>query len=586
MGFTRQELSDIASAFEQAGAFELPDTPFFTANNLLYHPFSTLKCFYEHKNNYDYYLKKYSRSFTPHYFCVHQGDAAFVEARDSEIYVDKSELLIHTNRLLETYNKYLCLSRPRRFGKTISANMLAAYYDVTCRAKTTFKGLKIAEHPTFLVHANQYIVIKITLQTYLSKAKKIDVMLENMRKDIIADLSRLYAEISARADLTLLMRSIAQVSGKKFVIVIDEWDCLFREFREHEAWQEKYLDFLRLWFKDQDYIALVYMTGILPIKKYGTHSASNMFNEYSMLAAAPLTEFVGFTESEVKNLCLQYKRDFLECKRWYDGYQIEDFSSIYNPRSVTSSISSGVFRTYWNTTESYEALKVYITMAKFGLKDAVIKLLANASIPVQTGTFANDMKTFGCQDDILTLLVHLGYLSYDAQTASVRIPNKEIAAEFVNAIQQSGWPIVVKAIESSKQLLEAVLNFDAAAVAKGVEAAHLETSQLQYNDENALAYTISLAFFAAREHYTIVREFPAGKGFADLVFLPRPHCPFPILLIELKWDKTAKAAIAQISQRQYPASLAEHEKPLLLVGINYDRESKKHTCHIERYALR
>ncbi|MBO4335943.1 MAG: AAA family ATPase [Desulfovibrio sp.] len=558
----------------------------FATKTSVYHPSTLLHCLQTGEiSNYKNILKTHLTQFTPEYLCINQGDSSFLNVRDFEFYVDKTELLHYTNKFLDTDRKYICISRPRRFGKTISVHMVSAYYDYSGKAQSTFKDLKIVNDPSFPVYANKYIVIKITIQTYLSKYQNIDIIIEKTKEDIIADLLRAYVDGHYYNDINVLMKSVAKRVQKKFVIVIDEWDCIFREFKEKDDWQEKYLDFLRSWFKDQDYIALVYMTGILPIKKYGTHSALNMFDEYSMISAAPFSEFIGFTEVEVQNLCKQYKRDFDECKSWYDGYQIDDFKSIYNPRSVNRYISSGLLQTYWSYTESYEALRIYITMKNFGLHDTITKLLANVSVPVRTETFANDMKTFYTNDDILTLLIHLGYLAYDGQTGSVRIPNKEIAGEFVKSISTGGWPKVVAAIQNSQKLLEAVLNLDAETVARGIEAAHLETSQLQYNDENALAYTISLAFFAAREHYTIVREFPTGKGFADLVFLPRANSSYPMLLVELKWHSTAEAALAQIHERQYPHALAERTGQILLVGINYDRKTKQHSCCLERFQL-
>ena len=327
------------------------------------------------------------------------------------------------------------------------------------------------------------------------------------------------------------------------------------------------------------------MTGILPIKKYGTHSALNMFREYSMLNADPFTEFMGFTEQEVYELCDKYNRDFIQCKMWYDGYQIKDFKSIYNPRSVRAYIDSGNLDSYWNKTETYEALSVYMTMKDYGVCDTISNLIANDSIRINTGKFKNDMVSFNSKDDVLTLLVHLGYLTYDAKSSTVSIPNKEITMEFVNTIDEYDWPILFNAIKNSENLLSAVLKKDCAAVAEGIASAHFETSILQYNDENALACTISLALYAAREFYTIVREFPTGKGFADLVFFPRPKCIYPLLLVELKWNKSVKAAVSQIYDRNYPQSLKDFRGDILIVAVNYDKDTKEHTCSIESYKL-
>ncbi|MBQ7456279.1 MAG: AAA family ATPase [Desulfovibrio sp.] len=511
---------------------------------------------------------------------INPGEKAFKEILQSEIYVDKTELLINTNRFINTNKKYLCISRPRRFGKTTTINMISAYYDKTGCASKLFTKLKIQKDESFEIYANKYIVIKLNVQTILSQSQNSASLITKIKDLLYNDFIRQYGTEYTSNDLNEFMRNITSRTSYKFIITIDEWDCIFREFKDKKDWQEEYLDFLRYWFKDQDHIALVYMTGILPIKKYGTHSALNMFNEYSMLSASPFTEFVGFTESEVKNLCLIYNRDFENCKKWYDGYTIDNYVSIYNPRSVIEYISRGIFDTYWNNTETYEALQLYITMDYDGLRETIIKLLSGESVKINTKTFTNDMRTFNSQDDILTLLVHLGYVSYDISKQTVSIPNKEISYEFVNAIQNKNWSNIVLAIKNSEDLLNAVLTCDEERVAKGIEAAHLETSHLTKNSENALAYTISLAFYAAREHYTIVRELPTGKGFADCVFLPKHGTPFPLLVVELKRNHTPQTAIDQILGHQYPDSLKNLSKSMLLVGINYDSKTRKHTCKI------
>ena len=379
------------------------------------------------------------------------------------------------------------------------------------------------------------------------------------------------------------MEDIYENIQRPFVIVIDEWDCIFREYRERKDWQEKYLDFLRSWLKDKAYVGLAYMTGILPIKKYGTHSALNMFREFSMTNAGPLSSFVGFTESEVKELCDRYRMDFDECKAWYDGYHFENVGSIYSPSSVVESMSFHKFDTYWNRTETFDALKVYIDMNIEGLRDTVIALMSGAKKRMDTRLFANDMMTFRNMDDVLTLLIHLGYLGYDFAASSVFIPNQEVMIEYVTAIKAGGWSEVARAVQASEELLEATLAMDAKAVARGIEDAHFETSHLQYNDENALSYTISLAYYTARQRYTILRELPAGKGFADLVFLPRPqYASLPALLVELKWSKSARTAIQQIKEKEYPKALEDYAGELLLVGISYDKGTREHSCMIER----
>ena len=244
------------------------------------------------------------------------------------------------------------------------------------------------------------------------------------------------------------------------------------------------------------------------------------------------------------------------------------------------------FGTYWNQTETYEALKLYIQMNIDGLKDSVVEMIAGAKIPVQTGTFSNDMTTFSTKDDVLTLLVHLGYLTYDSEQGTVAIPNKEVSQEYINALSTMDWHEVMASVKASKELLEALWNMDEEAVAEGIEQAHKEISVLQYNDENSLSCTINLAFYFAKEYYTVIRELPAGKGFADVCFIPRKmHVDKPAVIIELKWNKNVSGAIVQIKNKDYVDALKEYRGNLLLVGVNYDKQTKHHTCMIEKISL-
>ena len=524
---------------------------------------------------------------------LNPGNKSFQESIQSSIYVDKSGLISHMNAILNTQQKFICVSRPRRFGKSMAADMLAAYYARGEDSAALFQGLKISKDPSFEAHLNQYDVIKLNMQEFLSITRSADEMLERLKRFLIMELTDHFSNVRYldATDFIQVMRDVYAATKRPFVILVDEWDCLFREYRDNTQAQRKYLDFLRVWLKDQAYVALAYMTGILPIKKYGTHSALNMFWEYSMTDPGGLTEYFGFTEGEVRALCDRFEMRFEEAKAWYDGYHFrlpqsgpEAKLSMYSPKSVVEAMLRRNFGTYWNRTETYEALKVYIQMNHDGLKDAVIKMLAGGQAPVDISGFTNDMSTFHSADDVLTLLIHLGYLTYDEVERTVSIPNKEVSAEYVTAIKRTeGWDEVVRSVERSRQLLEDLWAMDAQAVAEGVDLAHQEVSILQYNDENALSYTINLAFYAAREYYTVVRELPAGKGFADICLIPRKlHADKPAVVIELKWDRSAKGAIAQIKRRQYVAALADYRGNLLLADINYDRDRKTHECVIEK----
>ena len=510
---------------------------------------------------------------------LNPGNFSFCGSLRSKIYVDKSELIAKTNEVLCTEQRYICVSRPRRFGKSMAANMLAAYYDRSENTEELFQNLAIREDKSYKENLNQYDVIKINMQEFLT----MEEMLEMLKNYLAADFEETYPEVRFRDEKNLIqvMKDVFSYTRCPFVILIDEWDCLFREYKQDKDAQKKYLDFLRAW--------LAYMTGILPIKKYGSHSALNMFTEYSMTDPGDLAEYFGFTEREVSALCKKYEMSFEEAKTWYDGYQLiahrqtgDEIYSMYSPKSVVEAMLRHKFGTYWNQTETYEALKIYIQMDMDGLKDSVVRMLAGEAVPIHIGTFSNDMTTFAMKDDVLTLLVHLGYLTYNSINETVSIPNKEVSREYVNAISTMNWHGVADSVESSRKLLESLWAMDADAVAAGVEKAHEEISILQYNDENSLSCTIQLAFYFAREYYTMVRELPAGKGFADVCMIPRPcHLDKPAIVIELKWDKSAVGAIEQIKEKQYGNALKDYQGNLLLAGINYNRKTKKHECVIE-----
>lgn len=515
---------------------------------------------------------------------LNPGNIDFQQALNSKIYVDKSMLIDYSNSVIYTEQKFICVSRPRRFGKSMAANMLTAYYSRGCDSKEMFNNLKISKAGTFKKHLNRYNVIHINMVNFLERSKFIDDMLDYLRKRLIYEIKKENGDVDCFDwnDLISVLDEIFHEKKIPFIFIIDEWDCIFREHKNDTDAQTKYLDFLRSLLKDQSYVALAYMTGILPIKKYGKHSAINAFYEYSMTYADPISEFTGFTEGEVKLLCKKYDKPFEEMKRWYDGYNLNGIS-IYNPKSVVESILRGQFNNYWTSTETYEALKVYIEMNFDGLKDTIIELLAGQKAVIDTTTFSNDMVTFETKDDVLTLLVHLGYLTYDFYTKEVSIPNYEISEQFASTIKVMGWSEVANSLKLSDELLKSTLHCDSEKVAELIDKAHSDnTSILKYNDENSLSCVISLAYYSARKTYTIERELSAGKGFADLVFRPRKNNSNPAMIVELKYDKSADSALDQIKKRQYADCLKDYSGEILLVGINYNKNDKRHTCKIEK----
>ena len=517
---------------------------------------------------------------------VNPDNSAFQAALNSRIYVDKTGLIVCMNEVLDSTDAYICNSRPRRFGKSYAANMLAAYYSKGAESEKMFSDLEIGQSEDFKKHLNKYDVIHIDVQWFLINCEDADNVVPYITRVVLDELREVYPEILRQEVVSLpdALSLVKDKTGRKFIIIIDEWDCVFREYQQDKKAQEEYLDFLRDFLKDKVYVALAYLTGILPIKKYGTHSALNMIHEFTIHDPRHLAEYLGFTQHELEELSGPNQMDLAEIKNWYDGYSFPGESSVYSPRSVVNAMRFRKIGNYWNQTETFEALQWYIDLNFDGLRDDVLQMMAGKKIPVNTGSFTNDMTTFRTEDDVLTLLIHLGYLGYEEQNKYVFIPNAEVQSEYASAVTVSQWGDISKALKNSADLLQAVWEKQETQVAEGIRLAHFETSQLQYNDENALSYTISLALYAARNFYTVYRELPGGKGFADLVFVPRKrYQDKPALVVELKWDKTAEGALAQIKDKEYCRSLEEYQGNLLLVGINYNKKTKEHVCRIEEY---
>ena len=515
---------------------------------------------------------------------INIGNAGFQSARNGE-YVDKSELIAVVNSTLFSERQFSCVSRCRRFGKSMAAKMLCAYYDHSCDSRSLFADLAIANDPTYEQHLNKYAVIYLDLTSFVTRYHD-ESIVEKMDVALLADVSKAYPDVPVQEN-DGLMDFLLRVSIEKqerFVFIIDEWDAICREFAPDTKAMDAYVGWLRRMFKSQDafrVFAGAYMTGILPIKKYKTESAMNNFIEYSMVSPRSMASYFGFTKDEVRALAEKHGMDFDELVKWYDGYQIGGQPSMFNPNSVMQAVYSDWCESYWGKTGSYDTVAHYIKMNYEGLKDDIILMLAGGRCKVTPTKFQNDMSVIESRDDVLTVLIHLGYLSYDRNKSECYIPNKEVAGEMVNAVEDNNWNPVVKALQASEQLLQATLDGDEEAVAQGVDAAHDEnTSILSYNNENSLACVLSIAYYYAKNDYIMYRELPTGKGFADIVLIPRKNVASPAIVLELKYDKDADSAIDQILRKQYPEKVAEYNGELLLVGINYDKKQKTHLCRI------
>lgn len=522
---------------------------------------------------------------------VNPGNEAFAVALNSEIYVDKTELLTYTNKVMNTLQGYICNSRPRRFGKSITANMLTAYYSKGCSSREMFSNLGISKAEGFEKHLNQYDVLHWDIQWCMEPAGGPEKIVSYISEQTISELKEYYPHILPEK-IRSLPESLSRINaatGTKFIVIIDEWDVLIRDEASDVRTQEEYINFLRAMFKGTEptkYIQLAYLTGILPVKKEKTQSALNNFKDYSMLHAGPIAPYVGFTEAEVQKLCEEYGHEFEKVKRWYDGYQIGTYH-VYNPNAVVNLMLEGEFQSYWSGTASYEAIVPLINMDFDGLRGAVIEMLSGDHVPIDITSFQNDTVSFANKDDVLTYLIHLGYLAYDRTFKTAFIPNEEIRQEMILATKRKKWNELISFQKESEQLLRDTLQMDGDAVAKEIEKIHREyVSVIQYNNENSLSSVLSIAYLSAMQYYfKPIREFPAGRGFADFVFIPKPEFQkfYPALVVELKWNKDVKTALDQIKDRKYPDSVACYAGELLLVEINYNEKTKEHECRIEKY---
>ena len=519
---------------------------------------------------------------------LNPGNNSFRQIRNG-VYVDKTDMINYMNSTIETASKLTCFSRPRRFGKSFAAKMLCAYYDKSCDSRELFQGLKISKMKSFEEYLNKYDVIYLDITWFISTVDHIENVVEDLQKSVIRELKQAFLCVAESKEKSLprMLADISHETKQKFIIIIDEWDAIFREAKDDDVLQKEYVQLLRGLFKGgtatDETIAAAYMTGILPIKKYGTESALTDFQEFTMVNPAKMAKYVGFTEAEVKKLCRKYHMDFESMQTWYDGYSFNRLQHVYSPNSVMRAIQNEEFQNYWTASETYESLKKYIEMDFDGLKGAIVRMLGGESVRVKISTFQNDMTSFKSKDDVLTLLIHLGYLAYDSKTHKATIPNLEVAGAFGDAVSGSGWAYVATAIQESDDLLDATIAGDCDKVAAVLEKTQEGVaSVLEYNNEASLSAAIMLAYYTSRRYYEIIHELPAGKGFADLAFLPRRDTEYPAMIVELKYDKGADSAISQIKEKRYEGRLKDYFGNLLMVGINYEKETKQHTCVIER----
>ena len=437
---------------------------------------------------------------------VNPDNSAFQVALNSQIYVDKTGLIEYTNSVLDTTNALICNSRPRRFGKSYAANMLAAYYSKGADSEKMFSGLEISKKADFRKHLNQYDVIHIDIQWFLANCDEADSVVAFITKSVLDELREIYPGVLPE-EVSYLSDALSRVRGKtgqKFIVIIDEWDVLIRDAAMNQKVQTDYINILRGMFKGTEptkYIQRAYLTGILPIKKEKTQSALNNFDEFTMLSASRLAPYIGFTEEEVQKLAEEYHQDFDEVKRWYDGYLLKEYQ-VYNPRAVVSVMLRGEFRSYWSETASYETVVPLINMNYDGLKTAIIEMLSGAEVKVNTAAFKNDVVDIRSKDDVLTYMIHLGYLGYNETKRVAFIPNEEIRQELTMAVESKMWNEMLMFYQESESLLNATLDMDSETVSSQIEKIHNEyMSVIQYHNENSLSSVLAIAYLSAMQYY-------------------------------------------------------------------------------------
>ncbi|OUM57568.1 hypothetical protein PIROE2DRAFT_17411 [Piromyces sp. E2] len=565
-------------------------------------------------------------------YVFNPGPTDYKKLLNSEYYVDKTELILELNKKINTEDCYICVSRPRRFGKTVTANMLAAYYSYSKTKTTIFNDKKIAkicdENKTdnnnnnkWNEYLNEFNVIKLNVIDYFSDCSVIEGI-DEIKYHIVCEVEKTIKNLKYTMDKKIfhLFEEIHEKTNRQIVFIIDEWDCILREKRNKKDYKN-YLKFLNSFLKDKKYIALAYMTGILPIKKYGEQLYINNFEEYSMTSPKWTTKYVGFLEKEVEELCKiqkfnkgtnnihnsankikNYNKEkeqnsievnFDNIKKWYDGYILKDeikkeYYNIYTPYSIVKALNFNVINNYWSKTESYFEISKYIKKNYFGLKEDIIRLRERKKIKINIKTYKNDMTSFKNKDDVFTMLVHLGYLSYNTDTKEVFIPNKEILEEFKNYTKSDIWNTVVKKLKDSRKLLKATWKCKEKKIAKLIEKYHNVADNKSYNIENALKYTVLLAYYTADEYYNSYIELDSGKWYIDIAYVPiKYNSKYPVLIIELRLGQKVNTAIKQIKKRKYPQKFKRYNK-ILLIGISYDKNAnsssknfKRHTCKIE-----
>ena len=506
----------------------------------------------------------------------------FSKTVKEKYFVDKSELIEKMNELVGTASQYVCITRPRRFGKTLNAMMLASYYSKNADFKYLFDKLKVSKSDSYLEHLNKHNVIYMTFNQMPSANCTYEDFIGRYTSFLVKDLKEICPEIEVNEKMLLsdMFDYVYQKQGDSFIFILDEWDYIFNNSLFSESDRKAFLEFLRDLLKDKPYVELAYMTGVLPIAKYSSGSALNMFKEYNMLNDSKYDKYFGFTIAEVENLSKkQNKITFDELKSWYDGYKTFSGLEVFNPRSVVYALSDGICQSYWTNTGPMDEILYYINQDIDSVKDDIIRMTSGIPLEIKLKGYGAEQIELNNRNQVLSAMSIYGFLSYHDETLT--IPNKELRIKFDEALEDKSMGTISEIVLKSNEMLKATLKKDTKTMEKIIQEAHdINTPIIKYNDENSLACIITLVYLSARSKYKIVREMPAGIGFADFIFYPNDKNK-PSFILELKKNSTPDEALKQIKEKRYATALKGYNGLKLAVGISYDEKLKKHSVKIE-----
>ena len=529
---------------------------------------------------------------------INNGDAydKYATVVRSPYFVDKTELLEELIPALQQEQRFFCITRPRRFGKTVMANMIAAFFERMVDASTLFDNMKIAKYELYKEHIGKHNVIYIDFSEIPRGCKTYAKYINRIEDGILKDLKECYSKLDFEDNIAL-WDAFSQVFDKtkdKFIFVLDEWDALFHIPFVTEADKQEYLSFLKILLKGQSYVELAYMTGVLPIAKYSDGSELNMFLEYNMATKIRFSEYFGFTEEEVDNLYETYLQRTKKprigresLREWYDGYHTAGGERLYNPRSVICALTDNQLSNYWVGSGKYDSVFTYIKGNVDKVQDDITLLFAGEKIPCSIQEYAATAQQLNTKEEIYSAMVVYGLLTYE--NGKVFIPNKELMESYASMMKrEASLGYIYRLANISEKMLQATLYGDTDTMTEIIQYAHnTEVPILSYNNETELSAIVNLVYLSARDRYRVEREDKAGKGFVDFIFYPVNYIEDCIIL-ELKVGHTPQEAIEQIKDKEYAlrfkGKLGEkslYKGRILGVGISYDKETKQHKCKVE-----